>query len=219
MIKLRQGEVERRATAPDPIAADSEAMDCELSLSESASDARLVDEVRRGNRDAFGPLVARYEKKLQRVLRRMVRDPEQARDLAQETFLRVYRNLDRFDTSRRFGPWLFRVGVNLAVDWLRRAKPVVRLSVLDRDGEHPVELEDPDPRPRLDLKQEVHRVLQELPVNYRTTLILRDIEEFSCSEVAAIEGRREATIRWRLACAREMFRKVWERREGKERAS
>ena len=182
-------------------------------LTDPSSDARIVDEVRRGDRDAYGVLVTRYEKKLQRVLRRLVRDSDQARDLAQETFLKVYQHLDQFDSSRRFGPWLFRVGVNLAVDWLRRRKPTVRLSQMARDDEHGIEVIDPDPRPRIDLEQEVHHVLQEIPLNYRTVLVLRDLEGFSCSEVAAIEGRREATIRWRLSRAREMFRKIWERRQ------
>ena len=186
----------------------------DLILSDPATDARIVEEVRRGDRDAYGVLVTRYEKKLQRVLRRLVRDPEQARDLAQETFLKVYQHLDQFAPSRRFGPWLFRVGVNLAVDWLRRRKPTVRLSQMAREDENSIEVIDPDPRPRLELEQEVHHVLQEIPVNYRTVLVLRDLEGFSCSEVAAIEGRREATIRWRLSRAREMFRKIWERRQG-----
>lgn len=180
-----------------------------------ASEARLVEEVRNGNSDAFGVLVRRYEKKLLRVLRRLVGDSEEARDLAQEAFLRAYQRLDRFDSSRRFGPWLFRVAVNLAVDWLRRQKPVIRLGAAARDEGNAAQISDPDPRPGIDLQQEVHWVLQLIPLNYRTVLILRDLEGYSCSEVAAIEGRREATIRWRLSRAREMFRKIWERRHGR----
>jgi RNA polymerase sigma-70 factor (ECF subfamily) len=187
---------------------EQEAVEQEL----PTSDARLVEEVRRGNTEAFGTLVTRYEKKLHAVIHRMVRDPEQARDLAQEAFLRVYQHIDQFDTSRRFGPWLFRVGVNLSVDWLRRAKPVLRLSQMVRD-ENAAAVADPDPRPRIELSQEVQAVLEQIPLRYRTVLILRDLEGFSCSEVAAIEGRREATVRWRLSRAREMFRGIWERRQ------
>ena len=77
---------------------------------------------RHGDHQAFAVLVRRYERKLIRVLLRLVHEPEQARDLAQETFWRVYTRLDRFDTARRFGPWLFRVGVNLALDWLRSTR-------------------------------------------------------------------------------------------------
>jgi RNA polymerase sigma-70 factor, ECF subfamily len=172
-----------------------------------------VEDVRRGDHEAFGALVIRYEKRLHRLLRRLVHDQEQARDLAQETFLKVYQHLDKFDTSRRFGPWLFRVAVNLAVDWLRKRKPVSRLNHRVRGDDHPMEIIDPDPRPRIDLEQEIQRVLQDIPMAYRTVLILRDLEGFSCSEVAAIAGRREATIRWRLSRAREMFRRAWELRQ------
>jgi RNA polymerase sigma-70 factor (ECF subfamily) len=202
MIKLDEGQSCTRADLADAAVA-----------SDPSTDARLVEQVRHGDKEAFGVLVTRYEKKLQRVLYRLVRDPEQARDLAQETFLKVYQHLDRFDTSRRFGPWLFQVGVNQAIDWLRRRKPTVLLSQSPRDDEHAAEITDPDPRPRLELAEEVHQALEQIPLAYRTVLVLRDLEGFSCSEVAAIEGRREATIRWRLSRAREMFRKVWEGRQ------
>ena len=187
-----------------------------LADEENLNDAWLVERARHGDHAAFAVLVRRYERKLIRVLARLVRDPELARDLAQETFWRVYDRLERFDTARRFGPWLFRVGVNLGLDWLRssRAGPLT-LASIDRsygDGELPFELPDPDPRIQADLAQEVQHVLAQLPVSYRTILVLRDLEGFPTSEVAAIVGRQEATIRWRLAKAREKFREIWHRR-------
>jgi RNA polymerase sigma-70 factor (ECF subfamily) len=182
-----------------------------------AGDARLVERARTGDDDAFAVLVARYERKLLRVLTRLVHDEELARDLAQETFWRVYTRLDRFDTARRFGPWLFRVGVNLARDHHRRRNGPVASSI-DCPTAHGrrIELPDPDPRKHEELAQEVHFVLGRLPLAYRTILILRDLEGFSSAEVAAIVKRREATVRWRLAKARELFRQVWERRENAE---
>jgi RNA polymerase sigma-70 factor, ECF subfamily len=180
-------------------------------------DAWLVEHARHGDHQAFAVLVHRYERKLIRVLMRLVHEPEQARDLAQETFWRVYTRLDRFDTARRFGPWLFRVGVNLALDWLRSAKssapPAASIDRTDADGQAVFELADPDPRVRADLAQEVHFVLEMMPASYRAILVLRDLEGFSSSEVAAIVGRREATVRWRLAKAREKFREIWGRRQ------
>jgi RNA polymerase sigma-70 factor, ECF subfamily len=181
------------------------------------NDAWLVEHARHGDHQAFAVLVRRYERKLIRVLTRLVREPEQARDLAQETFWRVYVRLDRFDTARRFGPWLFRVGVNLGLDWLRSTKselpPAASIDRTGNDGRSPSELSDPDPRIRADLTQEVQFVLALMPVSYRTILVLRDLEGFSSSEVAAIVGRREATVRWRLSKARERFREIWERRQ------
>ena len=179
-----------------------------------ASDARLVEQARHGDNDAFGFLVTRYERKLIRVLNRLTHDEELARDLSQETFWKVYTRLDRFDTARRFGPWLFQVGVNLSLDYLRRARPVT--CSIDAVGDAqtgPRELPRPDPRIADDLAQEVHFVLERLPLDLRTVLVLRDLEGFSSAEVASIVSRREATVRWRLAKARDLFRQHWERRQ------
>src|SRR5215469_6334231 len=137
-------------------------------------DAWLVEHARHGDHQAFAVLVRRYERKLIRVLLRLVHEPEQARDLAQETFWRVYTRLDRFDTARRFGPWLFRIGVNLGLDWLRHAKsePTFATS-LDRsgpDGQAILELADPDPRTQAELAQEVRFTLSLMAVSYRTIL-------------------------------------------------
>lgn len=183
---------------------------------ESVSDARLVEQVRQGDRSAYGELVRRYEKKLLRTLYRMVGNVDTCEDLAQEAFLKAYDRLDRFDTSKRFGPWLFQIGVNTAIDWLRRHRRHHQVSLNDMaHGEGTFDVSDPDPRPTADLNQEVHYVLAQIPIDYRTVLMLRDLEGFPCSEVAAIVGRKEPTVRWRLLKAREMFRDLWERREGK----
>ncbi len=179
------------------------------------SDARLVDEARHGNREAFGVLVQRYERRLVRVILRFVSDLELAKDLAQETFLRAYTRFEQYDPSRRFGPWLFRIGVNLTFDYLRRRRRRGRWSLFtDYWTTGKPDPECPDPRAALDTRQEVEVVLKQLPEKYRTVLILRDMENFSTSEIAAIMNRKEATIRWRLAEGRNMFQRVWMKRQG-----
>jgi RNA polymerase sigma-70 factor (ECF subfamily) len=179
------------------------------------SDARLVEDARRGNRDAFGVLVQRYERRLVRVLLRFVSDPELAKDLAQETFLRAFVRFDQFDPARRFGPWLFRIGVNLTYDYLRRRRRRGKWSVFtDYWNSTQSDPATPDPRAELDTRQEVELVLKQVPEKYRTVLILRDMENFSTSEIAAILNRKEATIRWRLAEARNMFQRLWMKRQG-----
>ncbi|MBM82000.1 MAG: RNA polymerase subunit sigma [Planctomycetaceae bacterium] len=179
----------------------------------AASDARLVDEARRGDQQAFGQLVQRYERRLLRVIMRFIRDRDVAEDLAQETFLRVYERLGQFDTSRRLGPWLFRIGVNLTVDHLRKHQRRIRWALFsERTIERTPEPEISDPREALDLKQEVQIVIEQVPEKYRTVLVLRDLENFSTSEIASILDRKEATIRWRLAEARSMFQRLWVKR-------
>ncbi|HUG90294.1 MAG TPA: sigma-70 family RNA polymerase sigma factor [Planctomycetaceae bacterium] len=173
-----------------------------------------MDDARRGDRDAFGELVLRYERRLLRLILRFVPDFELARDLTQETFLRVYERLDQFDPSRRFGPWLFRIGVNLTLDYLRKRKRRLRWSLFsDSPADRPPDPATPDPRQALDISQEVQAVLDQIPEKYRSVLVLRDLENFSTSEVAAILNRKEATIRWRLAEARNRFKELWTRRQ------
>ena len=91
-------------------------------LSGATHESQLVDQARRGNQAAFGELVVRYERRLIRVILQFVKNQELAEDLAQEAFLKAYQRLGQFDTARRFGPWLFRIGVNQTLDYLRRRK-------------------------------------------------------------------------------------------------
>ncbi|QDU60717.1 ECF RNA polymerase sigma factor SigW [Planctomycetes bacterium Pan216] len=178
------------------------------------TDNDLITDVMDGDQDAYAELVHRYEKKLARTIYRMVGSVETAEDLTQDTFLKAYGRLDRFDNSKRFSPWLFQIGVNTAIDWLRRNRKRSHYSLQEMSGgEGTFDVADADPQPKYDLSQEVHFVLHQIPVQYRTVLMLRDLEGFPCSEVAAILQRREPTIRWRLLKAREMFRELWERRE------
>ncbi len=183
------------------------------SPSSAVSDARLIEDARQGDKQAFRGLVLRYEKRLFRVIYRFVHEDTLAEDLSQETFLRVYENLDQFDLSRRFGPWLFRIGVNLTLDFLRKRKRRGRTSVFSEiQPDEPMNPGSADPRNHLDLSEEVLRVMEDIPEKYRSVLVLRDLENFSTAEIAAIVGRKEATIRWRLAEARNRFKALWLKR-------
>ena len=144
---------------------------------------------------------------------RFVTDYDLARDLTQEAFLRSYERLEQFDPSRRFGPWLFRIAVNLTLDYLRRKKRSGWWSLFSEAGEdHRPDPATPDPRLHLDLSQEIQAVLAQIPEKYRMVLVLRDLENFTTSKIAAITERKEATIRWRLAEARNRFKQIWEKR-------
>ena len=190
----------------------AESVDIDIREFEGCSDSRLVELARNDNHEAFGELVRRYEGRLMRVISRFILDQDLVDDLTQEVLLRVYRRLELFDASRRFGPWLFQIGVNLTLDHLRKTQRRIRWTLFSqRNSEEPRTI-DPaadDPRKQLDLAQEVWAVLEHLPEKYRTVLVLRDLENFSTAEIAAILNRKEATIRWRLAEARSKFQKLW----------
>ncbi|MBI1311291.1 sigma-70 family RNA polymerase sigma factor [bacterium] len=186
---------------------------------EGFSDSCLVELARDGNSSAFGELVQRYEGRLMRVISRFINDQETIEDIAQDVFLRVFRRLELFDPSRRFGPWLFQIGVNMTLDYLRKTQRRIRWSLFSqtqREDTRCLEPGTPDPRDEIDLSQEVRLVLEQIPEKYRTVLILRDLENFSTSEIAAILKRKEATIRWRLAEARSKFQKLWTARLSRE---
>lgn len=189
--------------------ADVDSDDSAMSL---ATDARLVEAARHGDTDSFGQLVLRYERRVLKVVRRFIPEQNTAQDLAQDTFLKAFDRLEQFDPSRRFGPWLFRIAVNTTYDYLRKIKRKGKWSFFSDAGEDRLpDPEAPDPRGTIDESQEVRKVLEDIPEAYRTVLVLRNLEGFSTSEVAAITERSEATIRWRLAEARRMFKEAWER--------
>jgi RNA polymerase sigma-70 factor (ECF subfamily) len=197
----------------------SESVDIDVREFEGFSDSRLVELSRDENHEAFGELVRRYEGRLMRVISRFILDQDLVEDLAQDVFLRVYRRLELFDASRRFGPWLFQIGVNLTLDHLRKTQRRIRWTLFSQrnsDQSQPIDPATDDPRPQLDLAQEVRAVLDHLPEKYRTVLVLRDLENFSTAEIAAILNRKEATIRWRLAEARSKFQKLWVAKQNRE---
>lgn len=185
-----------------------------LEQGSQASDSRLVEEAKKGDRQAFGELVQRYERRLIRVIGRFIHDSDLIDDLAQETFIRVYEKLDQFDPSRRFSPWLFRIGVNITLDYHRRVKRRVwGVLFTDRSSDRWIDPPAADPGTTQELQLEVRSTIQQIPEKYRTVLVLRDMENFSTSEIAAILNRKEATIRWRLAEARNRFQELWEKRQ------
>ena len=199
--------------------------DCELSglddteedFASATLESRLVDEARRGSQSAFGELVTRYERRLIRVILQFVKNQELAEDLAQEAFLKAYQRLSQFDPSRRFGPWLFRIGVNQTLDFLRqRKRRGWWLLFSERGTERDPDPGVADPRQQRDLEQEVAAVMEQIPENYRVVLMLRELQNFSTAEIATILNRKEATIRWRLSEARTLFHDLWEKRRDGE---
>jgi RNA polymerase sigma-70 factor (ECF subfamily) len=185
-------------------------------------DHALIRRAQAGEEEAFRLLVERHEDRAVRVAANMVGNGEDARDLAQEAFLRVFRNLDRFDFQHGFTTWLYRIVTNLGIDFLRRRRPGVR--VQGHDGEDEFELEDPDaPAPSRSLEssetaERVRACIDRLAPHFRTVMVLRELEGLSCLEIADIVGATHVTVRWRLHRGRKLFQEEWERMERLERS-
>lgn len=183
---------------------------------EEPTDAELIQRTLAGDRSSFEGVVRRYQDRAYWAAANLVGDPEEAKDIAQDAFLRAYRALARFDFRMSFYTWLYRIVVNLSIDHLRkrsRLRPVA-LDELDAGLADDVEQTRPDGgMERREAMTQVRAVLDRLPEKYRTVMILRELNGMSCKEIAAIVRSTHSTVRWRLHMARKMFKNQWERME------
>lgn len=182
------------------------------------SDHELIRGAQRGEERAFEELVRRHEERAVRVAMALVSSREDARDLAQEAFLRVFRNLERFDFEHEFTTWLYRIVTNLAIDHLRKRRPAVSTTA-EQEEEADLDLADPDgPAPSASLEQmetaeRVRACIDRLAPHFRSVMILRELEGLPCLEIARIVGTTHVTVRWRLHRGRKLFLEEWERME------
>jgi len=187
----------------------------EPSTTRNPDDKELVRACQKGDMRAFETLVNRYQKKVYWIAYNFVGDAEDATDLAQEAFIRVYKSIDRFDQKYNFYTWLYRIVVNLSIDLLRKRKKHEAVSLDDFPVDPEVEMNPGRPADNAELKDQIEKVLNALPAKYKAVIVLRDVQELACEEIAKIIGCTNATTRWRLHKAREMFKERWERTVGK----
>lgn len=180
----------------------------------SGDDADLIRRCRTGDPRAFRELVRRYERPVFSVLMRVVRRPEDAEDLAQETFVRVYRALDRYDPSRPFTAWLFTIASRLAIDHLRRKRlPTMSLSQSDAGSseERTIDVEDPGPRPdevtsHREEEVQAQNLIDSLPEHYRIVVMLRHQQDLSYEEIAEALQLPLGTVKARIHRARALLK-------------
>jgi RNA polymerase sigma-70 factor (ECF subfamily) len=168
-----------------------------------------------GDRLAFGELVERYQNRLLNFIYRTTGDRERAEDLVQETFIRVYRHLHRFDQTKKFSTWIYTISSNLAKNELRNRSrnPLVLFQTLmkNRDADtRPLEWEDNTYRPddlfrKRHLKSQVDAAVDQLPEHHRTVFILREMEGKTYEEIAEITATNLGTVKSRLNRARNNF--------------
>ena len=153
----------------------------------------------------------RYERPMIRLIARITRDPALAEDLAQEAFVKAFRNLEAFDPARRLSTWLFRIAHNTAIDALRRARrPVVPLGVSGATDE-PAAAASPDPVEQQALGRARDRAMAELRPDQRAIVTLRYDEGLSFEEIGQILRMPEATARSHVHRARkELSRRLAE---------
>jgi RNA polymerase sigma-70 factor (ECF subfamily) len=183
--------------------------------SQELPDRELALAARAGDMVAFEMLVGRKTGAVVSVARRIVADPEDARDVAQMVFLRVWEQLDRYDEKYSFNTWLYRIATNLAIDFLRSSKSrerahgatlhVVRQREEASNGDASRAAEDGE------VARLFRRASERLTGKQKAAFVLREMEDKDTSEIAAILGCGESTVRNHLFNARRILRREIEK--------
>lgn len=180
-------------------------------------DKHILVRAKRGELDAFEELVRRYEKRVYAVALRSSGSPEDAADIVQEVFLRAWRSIESFRGDSGFSTWLFRITMNLCVDFARhkQAQPQTQSIVDEEENERQVPDTAPTPEEHLEnreLGRELAAALEEISEEHRRIVLLRDVSGMSYTEIADVLEISEGTVKSRLSRARIALRKVLLRR-------
>ncbi len=181
-------------------------------------DADLVARYLDGERFAFHELVRRYQDRLLNFIYRTIGDRDRAEDLVQETFVRVYRHMHRFDPTKKFSTWIYTIASNLAKNELRNRSrnPLVLFQSIKQNWEadhRPLEFEDNTYSPddlfrKRHLREKVETAVSELPEHHRVVFVLRELEGKTYEEISEITGVTLGTVKSRLNRARNRFAQI-----------
>ncbi len=169
---------------------------------------QLIARIKKGNQEAFGELVQRYNRQVAALAYKMVSNYDEAADVAQIVFVKMYDNVWRFDASKKFYSWLYRITVNASIDYMRKHKRHRHEPLEDFHETTDSSTTDPESSyRRSQISRFVEQAANSLSEKQRSVFVLRDIEGCDIDEVASCMNVSEATVRWYLHRARTKIRK------------
>lgn len=176
---------------------------------------KRIKQVKKGDQNAFAEIVELFKDKVFQLCYRMVGNRHDAEDIAQEAFIRAYININSYDPNRKFSTWLYRIATNLSIDRLRKRKPdyfldaeiegaegLTMYSQIPSDEMQPEEMVE-----SLEFQEWIQQEINELPVMYRSVIVLKYIEELSLKEIGEILDLPIGTVKTRIHRGREALRK------------
>lgn len=181
-------------------------------MSERDVDAELVARVQRGDKQAFDLLVLKYQRKIMRLLSRMIRDPSEIEDVAQEAFIKAYRALPQFRGESAFYTWLYRIAINTARNWLAQnnRRPSTPSAQENEDGEtfdatdNLTDSSNPESEmASRQIAETVNKAINDLPEELRNAIVMREIDGMTYEDIAESMSCPIGTVRSRIFRARE----------------
>ena len=187
------------------------------STAENEHDKALVGRTLNGDQNAFGELVERYQKRAYSVAYGILRNRDDAWDVAQEAFVKAYRNLHRFEGGSAFFTWLYRITYNLSIDHVRtkgRRKVVLVEEhrdfegALQKQGKPTFQVNPSEVSDRAELSKVLHEAMNALSEKHRAVIVLREVEGLSYEEIADVLGVKKGTVMSRLFHARKNLQSI-----------
>ena len=182
------------------------------------NDLQLVERAQAGDRDAFRELVEKYQRRVYSICYGMLKNPDDSMDVSQEVFVKVFRYLEKFNGESTFYTWLYRIAVNMCIDFIRKNSRmravdyddgIARIESMDDGGDNilPSTLGlNPDKvYGRKELRQKMLEALETLSENHRTILIMREVDGLSYDELAEVLNISKGTVMSRLYHARRYY--------------
>lgn len=173
------------------------------------NDEELIKRVQAGDCDAFNPLIGRYKLPLYKMMYRMVYNRDDAEDLVEEAFIKAYRAIDRFSTEKKFFPWICRIAINNALNFLKKRKGQKADSLSQYENRLMDRKTDPVRMTESKLlKEKINQAIAQLPDEYRIIINLRVEQECSYDEISQILEIPKGTVMSRLARARKRLKEI-----------
>ncbi len=177
----------------------------------------LIRQAKSGNLKAYEEIIGLYEKKVFSTIYYMVKNDNEVEDIAQEVFIKIYKNLGNFKEESSLYTWIYRITVNVCIDELKKRKKVVYLDekIDTKDGEVELQLPDDSKSPTdiaedNDLKDKLEKCIKKLPESQRMMIILRDIKGFTYMEIAEIMKMNLGTVKSKINRARASLKELLE---------
>lgn len=195
-------------------------------MSENKQETLLIEKAKNGDIEAFENLIRQSEKIVYNIAYRMLNNSEDVKDISQEVFIKVYKNLKNFDEKSTFSTWIYRIAVNTCIDEMRKRKGKQTISIEEdiqqEDGtvkkQIPIQTKTPEEDYiKKEQKEELLSAVEELSQTHKTVLTLRDLEGFSYAEIAEITETSVGTVKSRLSRAREQLKNILELLETRRR--